>query len=154
MSESKPPQRPLPRMGMSETKLPQRPLPRIDEETRGFWEACARHELYLQRCRDCGRFRHPPRAVCPACLSSRIEWVRSSGRGTVYSFTVTQQNQVPAFRDRLPYVLAYVELEEGVRLMTNVVGRAAEAVHVGMRVEVAWEDVTAEVTLPVFTASG
>ena len=137
-----------------EEKKYKKPIPRIDEETRGFWEACARHKLYLQRCRDCGRFRHPPRALCPACLSSRIEWVRSSGRGTVYSFTVTQQNQAPGFRERLPYVLAYVELEEGVRLMTNVVGCAAEAVHVGMPVEVAWEDVTAEVSLPVFTASG
>jgi uncharacterized OB-fold protein len=139
---------------MSGTRPPQRPLPRIDEETRGFWEACARHELYLQRCGDCGRFRHPPRALCPACLSSRIEWVRASGRGTVYSFTVTHQNQAPGFRERLPYVLAYVELEEGVRIMTNVVGCAPEAVHIGMPVEAAWEDVTAEVSLPVFTASG
>ena len=137
---------------MSETKPPQRPIPRVDEESRGFWEACARHELYLQRCRDCGKLRHPPRALCPACLSSGIEWISSSGRGTVYSFTVTQQNQAPGFRERLPYVLAYVELEEGVRLMTNVVGCPAEAVHVGMPVEVAWEDVNAEVSLPVFTA--
>jgi len=139
---------------MSESKAPQRPLPRIDEETRGFWEACARHELYLQRCGGCGRFRYPPRALCPACLSSAIEWVRGSGRGTVYSFTVTHQNQAPGFRERLPYVLAVVELAEGVRLMTNVVGCAPDAVHIGMPVEVAWDDVTSEVAIPVFTASG
>ena len=99
---------------MSDTR-PRRPVPRIDEETRGFWEACARHELYVQRCRACRTFRHPPRAVCPACLSSDVDWVRSSGRGTVYSFTVTHQNQAPGFRERLPYVLAVVQLDEGVR---------------------------------------
>jgi hypothetical protein len=135
---------------MSDPKRPQRPLPRIDEETRGFWEACARHELYVQRCGDCRTFRYPPRAVCPGCLSSEVEWVRSSGRGTVYSFTVTHQNQAPGFRERLPYLLAVVELEERVRLMTNVVGCAAEAVRIGMPVEVEWEDVTPEVTLPLF----
>jgi len=139
---------------MSESKPPQRPLPRIDEETRGFWEACSRHELYLQRCGKCGTFRYPPRALCPACLSSAIEWVRASGRGTVYSFTITHQNQAPGFRERLPYVLAVVELAEGVRLMTNVVSCAPDAVHIGMPVEVAWDDVTSEVAIPVFTASG
>jgi uncharacterized OB-fold protein len=138
---------------MSDAKGLQRPLPRLDEETRGFWEACARHELYLQRCRCCRRFRHPPRALCPACLSSDVEWVRASGRGTVYSFTVTHQNQAPGFRERLPYVLAVVELEEGVRLMTNVVGSAPDAVRIGMPVEVAWQDVTDEVVLPVFRSS-
>jgi uncharacterized OB-fold protein len=138
---------------MSDGKRLQRPLPRIDEETRGFWEACARHELYVQHCRGCRRFRHPPRALCPVCLSSDVDWVRASGRGTVYSFTVTYQNQAPGFREHVPYVLAIVELEEGVRLMTNVVGCAPDAVRIGMPVEVEWEDVTDEVTLPLFKAS-
>ena len=127
-----------------------KPLPRIDEESRGWWEALARHELYFQRCRDCGTKRVYPRAVCPVCLSSATEWVRASGRGTVYSFTVTHQNQAPGFREELPYVLAIVELDEGVRMMTNVVGCAPDAVRVGMAVEVAFEDVTAEITLAKF----
>jgi uncharacterized OB-fold protein len=76
--------------------------------------------------------------------------VRASGRGSVYSFTIPHQNQAPGFRERLPYVLAVVELEEGVRLMTNVVGSLPEAVRVGMPVEVEWEDVTPEMTLPLF----
>jgi hypothetical protein len=135
---------------MSEPRRPARPLPRIDEETRGFWEACARHELYVQRCRACRTFRHPPRAVCPACLSSEIEWVRASGRGTVYSFTVTHQNQAPGFRERLPYVLAVVELDCGVRLMTNVVDTPPASVRIGMPVEVVWEDVTEDISLPLF----
>jgi len=128
----------------------QKYLPRIDEESRGYWEALARHELYIQRCRDCGAKRFYPRAHCPVCLSAATEWVRASGRGTVYSFTVTYQNQAPGYRDTLPYVLAVVELAEGVRLMTNVVDCAPEAVRIGMPVEVLFEDVTPEVTLPKF----
>ena len=127
-----------------------KPLPRIDEESRGFWEACARHELYLQRCRDCGTTRFYPRALCPACLSSAIEWVRASGKGTVYTFTVTHQNQAPGFREEVPYVLAVVELAEGVRMMTNVVGCPPEDVRIGMPVEVVFEDVTPEVALAKF----
>ena len=127
-----------------------KPLPRIDEESRGYWEALARHELYFQRCRTCGTKRFPPRAVCPVDLSSATEWVRASGRATVHSFTVTYQNQAPGFRESLPYVLAVVELEEGPRLMTNVVGCPPDAVRIGMRVEIAFDDVTPEVTLPKF----
>ena len=135
---------------MAETKGYKKPLPRVDEESRGWWEALARHELYFQRCRDCGTKRFYPRALCPRCLSSATEWVRASGRATVYSFTVTYQNQAPGFREELPYVLAIVELDEGVRMMTNVVGCAPDAVRVGMPVEVVFDDVTAEVTLPKF----
>ena len=139
---------------MSDGQRPQRPLPRIDEETRGFWEACVRHELYVQRCRTCRTFRHPPRALCPACLSSDVEWVRASGRGTVYSFTVTYQNQAPGFRESLPYVLAVVELEEGPRMMTNVVGCAPDQVRIGMPVVVEFEDATPEITLATFRPAG
>ena len=127
-----------------------KPLPHVDEESRGWWEALARHELYLQRCRDCGRRRLPPRALCPACLSAAVEWVRAAGRGTVYTFTVTYQNQAPGFREALPYVLAIVELAEGPRLMTNIVGCAPDAVRIGMPVEVVFTDVTPEITLPLF----
>ena len=80
----------------------------------------------------------------------RVEWVRCSGKGTVYTFTVTYQNQGAGFRDELPYVLAYVELEEGVRMLTNVVGCKPEDVCIGMPVEVVFEDVTPEATLPKF----
>ena len=129
-------------------------VPRIDEESRGFWEACRRHELYVQRCRACATMRHHPRAVCPSCLSHDTEWVRCSGRGTVYSFTVTHQNQAPGFRERVPYALAVVELEEGPRLLTNVVECAPDAVCIGMAVEVVFEDVSAETTLVKFRPAG
>lgn len=134
---------------MTDTKYT-KPLPRIDEESKGFWEACQRRELYVQRCRDCGALRHYPRALCPTCLSDRTEWLRCSGCGTVYTFTVTFQNQAPGFRDALPYVMAYVDLDEGVRMLTNIVGCAPDAVRVGMRVEVVFEDVTPSITLPKF----
>ena len=135
---------------MADDKQYKKPLPRIDEESKGFWEACQRHELYVQQCRACGARRHYPRALCPACLSDDTQWVLSSGRGTVYTYTVTYQNQSAGFRDELPYVLAYVELEEGVRMLTNIVGCAPETVKIGMPVEVAFDDVTPEVTLPKF----
>jgi uncharacterized OB-fold protein len=127
-----------------------RPLPRVDEESRGFWEALARHEFYLQRCAGCAQLRYPPRAVCPSCLSSEVDWVEMSGRGTVYSFTVTHQNHAPGFRERLPYVLAIIELEEGVRLMANVTGCEPGDVRIGMPVFVEYEDVSDDITLPVF----
>jgi hypothetical protein len=127
-----------------------KPLPRVDEESRGWWEALQRHELYVQRCRACATTRLPPRAVCPACLSSDVEWVRATGRGTIYSFTVTHQNQAPGFREELPYVLAIVELAEGPRIMTNVVGCAPDDVRIGTPVEVVFDDVTPEVTLAKF----
>ncbi len=124
--------------------------PRIDEESRGYWEACRRHELVLQRCRACGTTRHYPRALCPHCLSADTEWLRASGRATVYSFTIMHQNQAPGFRDRLPYVLALVELDEGIRMLTNVVECPVESVRIGMPVEVVFEDLSDEVALPRF----
>jgi hypothetical protein len=135
---------------MSDRPKYAKPLPRIDEESKGFWEACRRHELYIQRCTDCGAARYYPRALCPTCLSDAVEWLRCGGRGIVYTFTVTYQNQAPGFRDELPYVMAYVELDEGVRMLTNIVGCAPDAVRIGLPVEVVFEDATATVTLPKF----
>ena len=135
---------------MSDKPKYAKPLPRVDEESKGFWEACRRHELYLQRCRDCGELRYYPRALCPRCLSDRTEWLRAGGKGTVYTFTVTYQNQSAGFRDALPYVLAYVELDEGVRLLTNIVDCAPDDVRIGMPVEIVFDDVTPDVTLPKF----
>lgn len=135
---------------MAETKASGKPVPRVDEESKGYWEACARHELYVQRCRDCGTVRYYPRALCPTCLAADPEWVLSSGRGTVYTYTVTYQNLAPGFRESVPYVLAYVELEEGVRLLTNIVDCAPDAVRIGMPVEVTFDDLTPDISVPKF----
>jgi uncharacterized OB-fold protein len=133
-----------------EKKKPSRTLPHIDEESRPWWEAVKRHELYIQKCRDCGELRYHPRTLCPQCLSSSTQWLRCSGKGKVYTFTVTYQNQAAGFRDSLPYVMAYVELAEGVKMLTNLVDYKLEEVKIGMPVEVAYEDVTPEVTLVKF----
>jgi uncharacterized OB-fold protein len=136
---------------MAKTEPYSKPLPHVDAESKGFWDACRHHELRVQKCRACGALRYYPRALCPSCLSADTEWVLSSGQGTVYTYTVTYQNQSAGFRDELPYVLAYVELDEGVRLLTNIVGCVPDHVFVGMRVSVVFDDVTPEISLPKFT---
>ncbi len=133
-----------------EKKKYSKPLPLIDEESRPFWEALQRHELYVQKCRDCAAVRYYPRALCPECLSSRTEWLRSSGKGQIYTFTVTYQNQSPGFRESLPYIMAYVELAEGVKMLSNLIDCKPEDARIGMPVEVVYEDVTPEVTLAKF----
>jgi uncharacterized protein len=127
-----------------------KPLPHIDEEVRPWWEALKRHELYIQKCHDCGFTRYYARALCTNCQSSNTEWVRCSGRGTIYTFTATYQNQGPGFRDSLPYVMAYVDLEEGLKMLTNIVDCPPDQVKIGMPVEVVYEDATPEVTLAKF----
>jgi hypothetical protein len=122
----------------------QNPAPGFDWETRFYWEGCARGELWLQRCGDCGTLRHRPRALCPKCLSDATEYVRASGRGTVHTFTITHQNHAPAFRGACPYVLAYVELEEGPRLLTNIVDCEPDAVCIGMPVVVDFSEPSGE----------
>jgi uncharacterized OB-fold protein len=131
-----------------------KPLPEITPESRPFWEACRRHELVVQRCRACGALQHYPRGVCAACWTAELEWRPASGRGTVYTFTVTRRSQAPGFKDALPYVLAWVELEEGVQMLTNVVECDPDRVAIGMPVRVVFEDVTAEVSLPRFAPIG
>ena len=80
------------------------PTPTVDWETRGYWEGAGRGELVLQRCSDCGVVQHRPRGLCATCLSDSIEHFVASGRGEVYTFSIVRQNQMPGFRDHLPYV--------------------------------------------------
>jgi uncharacterized OB-fold protein len=127
-----------------------RPLPRITPDNRPFWAAARRHELRLQRCAGCGQFRYPPAPVCPGCLGEQAEWTRVSGRGTVTTWVVFHKLYFPAFAADLPYNVVQVELEEGPRLTANVVGVANDRIHVGLAVEVVFDDVTAEITLPRF----
>jgi hypothetical protein len=125
------------------------PRPVADWETRGYWEGAGRHELVLQRCRSCKAVQHRPRAQCAKCFGA-IEHFVASGRGTVYTFTVTEQNQVPPFRDATPYVLAYVELEEGPRILTNVVGCAPDDVRIGLPVRAEFRTGADGLGVPVF----
>jgi len=128
----------------------QKPLPHIDEVNRPYWEAARRHELVLQRCEECGQYRYPAGLNCPACLSDRLKWVKVSGRGTVYTWTVIHQLYHPAFAGDVPYAVVAVELEEGPRMNTSLVGCKTEDIRVGMPVEVVFDDVTEKMTLPRF----
>jgi len=128
----------------------QKPLPHIDEVNRPFWEAAQRHKLILQKCQGCGHYRYPPGETCPRCLSDRLEWVKASGRGIVYTWAVVHQVYHPAFANDVPYAVVTVELEEGPRILTNLVDCHIEDIAIGIPVEVVFEDVTEEVTLPKF----
>ncbi len=130
-----------------------KPIPILDEVSKTFWQGCQRQELLLQKCRDCGRFQFYPRPICITCMSRNLEWVRSSGRGTVHSFTVVHQNVMPGFAQEVPYVFAIIELAEGVRLSTNIVGCAPADVYIGMPVVVVFEAISPEISLPKFRPS-
>jgi len=120
---------------MSESKI-QHPAPHASWETHGYWEGTSRGELVLQRCTACGTVQHKPRGICVSCYTGDIEHFVASGRGTVYTFTVTNQNQARGFADAVPYVMAYIDLDEGVRVLSNIVGCDPETVTIGMTVQV------------------
>jgi len=124
----------------------ERPLPVPDRETAPFWEAAREGRLRIQRCRGCGRTVFYPRSLCPHCHSAELEWVDCSGRGSVYSFTVVQRTS-EEFKAELPFIVGLVELEEGVRMMARL--EVAEPA-VGMSVEVWFERVSDELSLPHF----
>jgi hypothetical protein len=128
--------------------------PPISEVTRPFWDATRAERLVLQHCRTCERAVHYPREICPRCLGSELEWRPASGRGVVYAFTVNHVAGNPTMEGRVPYVVALVDLEEGVRMMTNIVGCEPGAVHVGMPVGIAWEALGDGRKLPLFTPRG
>jgi uncharacterized OB-fold protein len=113
----------------------ERAFPVPDAVTQPFWEGVAEGVLRVQRCVACGRNVFYPRAVCPFCTASDLEWVEASGAGVVHSFTVVHRAP-PDYRDEVPYVVALVDLDEGVRMMSRLVDVEPGAVAVGMPVEV------------------
>jgi uncharacterized OB-fold protein len=123
-------------------------LPLITSSNRAFWDAARRHELAVARCRDCGKFYLPP-ATC-ACGNPRPEWVKAGGRGQVFTFCIYHQAFHPAWQDALPYNVAYVKLDEGPLLVTGIVDCANQDIFIGMSVEVVFEDINDDVTLPKF----
>ncbi len=130
----------------------EKPRPLIDGLTRPFWEASREHRLIIQRCQDCRYFNHPPRSVCDACHSVALAFEPVRGRGTIYSFSVMYQPNVPGFGDELPYLNILVELEEQPQLLmvSNLPGTHREQVRIGGKVEVYFKDIDAELTLPKF----
>jgi hypothetical protein len=132
-----------------------RPLPEPDDDLiAAFWEHCAREELRFQRCSGCGDWRHLPRLRCARCGSTEFSWDRSSGRGRVYSWTITHQAPIRAFASRVPYAVLVVELEEGVRMVSGLVEAGLDVLRLDLPVEVVFERVGPDAALPQFRPRG
>jgi uncharacterized protein len=126
-----------------------KPVPVPTPETQPFWDGCAAGELRIQRCPDCGPYFYP-RPVCPSCGSAAVEWFTASGRATLYSYVINHR-AAPGFADDAPYAIAVVQLEEGPRMMTNIVGLPAtpEALVLDMPLQITFEP-RGNVSLPQF----
>jgi len=125
-------------------------LPAPDPETQPFWDAARAGTLLIRHCNDCGRFHFYPRPFCPVCWSANVEWVEASGQATLYTWSIVRRNDLPPFNERVPYVAAVVDLDEGPRMMTNVVDCDFDALEVGMALEVVFRPIADDVTIPVF----
>jgi uncharacterized OB-fold protein len=131
------------------------PLPVPDSNTRPFWDGCRQHRLLIQACTACGAKRFPPTPLCQACHSPDSVWTEASGRGVVYSWIVVELPvPKPVFAPDVPYVVALVDLEEGVRMPTNIVECDPYTVTAGMAVTVRFDRVNDEITLPRFRPAG
>lgn len=131
-----------------------KPLPIIDPGTRPFWDAAREHRLSIPQCNACGKHHFYPRELCPHCHSDDLQWTDVSGQGEVYSYTIARKPAGPVFAADVPYIIAMIQLDEGPRMLTNLVMPDVEAVRIGDRVAVSFDDVTEEVTLPKFTVVG
>ncbi len=127
-----------------------KPAPRPSPESVPYWKAAREHRLEIQRCDACGRYWFPPSQSCPHCQSANFTWTPVSGRGKVFSFVTYHRVYHPAFAKEVPYVVALVELDEGPRLLTNIVGVPADAVVCDMPVRVTFDDYDEEVSVPKF----
>jgi uncharacterized OB-fold protein len=129
-----------------------RPLPYPDTLTAPYWTQAQAGKFALPRCEACAQHHFYPRPTCPHCGSDRIAWVQASGRGEVYSFSIVHRAPGPAFAGDVPYVVAIIETAEGPHLLSRVVGIAPDQVRIGLAVRVAFDRVSDELQLPVFTA--
>ena len=129
----------------------QRPLPQPTRITQPYWDAARDHRLVIQECACCKARQFYPREFCTACLSEDVGWIECGGRGTVYTYTVNRRASNAALAGNVPYVVASIDLDEGVRMMANIVDCPPEAVRIGSRVRVRFERVSDGITLPQFT---
>jgi uncharacterized OB-fold protein len=127
------------------------PLPVANADSKPYWDAARERRLVIRKCKACGELHFMPRHLCPVCWSEQLEWVDASGTGTVHSFTVIRRASDPAFAPLVPYTVALIDLDEGPRMMANIVGANALAVKIGDRVQVAFEDRGGGAMLPQFS---
>jgi uncharacterized protein len=125
-----------------------KPLPQVTPEMKPFWDAARRHELVVQRCTGCGTHRFPARDICSRCLSRDAAWTPVSGRGSVFSWAIMHQVYHPGFAAEVPYAVVVIELDEGARLVSNLVDCPPADIRAGMPVEVVFDDVAPDVSLP------
>lgn len=125
-------------------------LPKISDDTAPFWQGCRERRLLFQKCSECGHVRYPASVICPECLSAANEWVEAKGVGRIYSFVVFQRAFHPSMADKIPYVVAVVELDEGPSFLTNIVDCDPAHVSCDQRVRLKWENAAAGLPLPVF----
>lgn len=132
----------------------QRPLPQSTRITQPYWDAARQNRLVVQQCGCCKTRQFYPREFCTACLSDSLEWIDCGGGGTVYTYTINRRPSNAALSEKVPYVVAMIDLDEGVRMMANIIDSPAEAVRIGSRVRVCFEQVSEDITLPQFRLEG
>jgi uncharacterized OB-fold protein len=132
----------------------EKPVPVPDAVTGPFWEAAKQGRLLIQHCPQCGARQFYPQSSCRRCLSEALEWVESKGRGTIYSHSTVYRAPSRPFEPDVPYIVALVDLDEGCRLVTNIVDVSPRDVRVGMPVEVVFDRITPEISLPKFRPRG
>lgn len=125
-------------------------LPTIEDDSREYWDAAADGRLLIARCGSCGRIHHYPRVICPYCWSEDVTAVEASGQATLYTYSTVYMNDLPPFRDRLPYIAAVVDLAEGPRLMTTIVGCEPDRLRIGMALQFEPQVIADGVTAAVF----
>ncbi|MFQ5933394.1 MAG: Zn-ribbon domain-containing OB-fold protein [Dehalococcoidia bacterium] len=128
-----------------------KPLPQPTPETKPYWDGLKEHKLMIQRCLDCQNAYFYPRPLCPRCFSRNVEWFQASGKGKLYSFVINHR-PAPGFEEDVPYVIAVIELDEGPRMLSNLIGIEPDPdkIKCDIPVRIEYEDVTDEVTLPKF----
>lgn len=127
-----------------------KPLPKPTPWSKPFWDGCKKGKLLVQQCKSCQKYVFYPKLFCPFCLSEDLNWVEATGKGKIYTYTVVYSYQPTEFSEDVPYIVAVIDLEEGVRMMSNIVKCRPQEVKCDMDVEVVFEKVTDEVTLPKF----
>jgi hypothetical protein len=135
---------------MSEVMDYLKPIPRPSDESKPYWEGLRAHRLLMPQCTVCRHRWFPPSRLCPACHADAVDWVEVSGRGKIFSYVVFHRVYHPGFKDEVPYAVALIELEEGPRLLSNVVGLPLDEIVCEMPVRIVYDDITETVTLPKF----
>ncbi|MFC4272642.1 hypothetical protein GQF03_10695 [Sneathiella chungangensis] len=127
-----------------------KPIPVVDSDSEPFWASGLSGKLKLPHCSSCGKFHYYPRTLCPHCHLTDLSYKEVSGNGTIYSYTVQRRPAGNEFKDDVPYIVALIDLEEGPRMLSNIVGLAPEEVAIGQRVAVQFITVSDSISLPVF----